>query len=150
MIEQALRIYLLSKPAIVAAVGGRIHVGDFVPLAKTDLPAIGIETDAFEKDLMIDGTAWPLQFPAFDIVVKALQFSTAVTVCELVEKAFRAIPIGTTVSVPSNGATISVQIVQVDINGQWNEKEENHGHALAVKPRILKIKVGWNEPTDTI
>lgn len=148
MLEQALRTYLLSKTPITALVKDRIHVGDFVPLKKEDMPSIGIETDPQERDQNIDGTAVSMQFPHFDIVVKALQFSTSLAIGDLIAKAFRGIALGASIAV--TGAADPVLITQVDILGQWNDKEEESGHALTVKPRVIKIRVGWLEDTSTI
>jgi len=219
MLEQALRTFLLSKPAIAAAVCNRIHVGDFAVTKKEQMPMIGIEADPQERQLNIDGVESPMQFPNFDIVVKCLQFSTSITIGQLVAKAFRSIPLGATIftsagtcnlvtgqklvigigtiwtsdmvgqaiefrdaggnliasgtvgtvqnstaltlttapSVTRQGllfdlpsASFAVQISQVDILGQWNDKEEDGGHGFTVKPRVVKIRVGWLEDTSSI
>lgn len=49
-----------------------------------------------------------------------------------------------------SSASLAVPIVQVDILGAWNEQEEDYGNGHTVKPRILKIRVGWNEPENVI
>jgi hypothetical protein len=219
MLEKALRTFFLQKPQIMQLVGRRIHVGDFVPLNKTDLPAIGIEAEPQEREQMLDGSTCELQFPEFELVVKAQEFAQATAVCNLVSAALRSIPLGAlictapgeaylqvgqtlvvgtgtnwgaamngqaicfrdvngnliasgtvaTVTSPTSltltspatvtrpgllwdlpSASLAVQLVQVDILGQWNDKEEEDGHGLTAKPRVLKIRVGWLEPIDTI
>ncbi|WP_010586415.1 hypothetical protein [Schlesneria paludicola] len=219
MLERALRTFLLMKQPVFNSVGGRVHVGDFVPLTDKDLPAIGIEADPQDRERQIDGQESPLQFQRFDIVIKALEFAKSIQIGNLVASAFRAIPFGATIfTAPGTvliqagdptivghgtgwtndlvgqeihlrdgngvlvysgtvtartsattltvspalavsqtpllwdlpGASLAVQIVQVDILGSWNDKEEDHGHSLAVKPRVVKIQIGWLEDTSTI
>ena len=95
MLETALRTFLCNKPAITALVPPtRIHVGDFVPLNKADLPAIGIETDPQQRDQNIDGTPCSMQFQEFDIVILSLQFTSAIQISDLLARAFRSLSLG--------------------------------------------------------
>lgn len=219
MLEQAIRTYLLSKPAIAAIVGNRVHVGDFVPTSADQLPAIGIEALDFKRDNNLDGVAWALQFPPFELVAKAQTYQASESLMSLVAKALRAIPFGATIFtqpgtvIIQNGqaqiigvqtnwgaslnghpvqlrdgsgnlvytgnfvtvtsatsatvtpapaatannllwddssASLAVEMKQVDILGEWNDDEEDTGHGLTVKPRVMRIRVGWMEDVSTI
>ena len=97
-LEQALRIFLLGKPQITALVGQRIHIGDFVPLQASDLPAICFESDPQPRVQQIDGAECQMQFPQFDIICHAREFAQSRAIGDLVCAAFRAIPLGAMIS----------------------------------------------------
>jgi hypothetical protein len=150
MLEQALRTYLLSKTAIAALIGARAHVGDFVP-GKDDMPALGIESLESASQQCLDGTPCDLQFPLFRIVAKGQLYTDSDKLIRLVRAAFLAVPLGMTVNTTVDGAPITVTIEQVDLLGEpSNDPEEDYGHGFTIKPRVLKIRVGWREPITSI
>lgn len=151
MLENALRTFLLSKSQIAALVGTRIHVGDFVPLAVTDMPAIGFESDQVGDLQCLDGTICDLQFPVFRVVAKGQLYVDSHRLMRLVQAAFRGVPLGMSVETTVDGATTTVVIVQVDLLTEpANEPEEDYGHGFTIKPVAMKIRVGWRVPVTTI
>lgn len=145
MLQQALRTYLLSKAAITTIVAQRIHVGDFVPANKTDIPAIGIEQVPTPRTQQLDGEECDLQFPVFEIVSKALLYTSSGALCTLVRRALHSLRLGGTVVITVDGAPQNVVIEQVDVLGDWQDDEEDYGHGFTIKPWVLKIRVGWRE-----
>lgn len=158
MIESAIRSFLLSKTSISTAVGGRVYVGEFVPIKRNsktvdtfEMPNIIIETDPTERVTNIDGSLQSMQFAKFDIVIKALQFSQAITIANLLAAAFRGISLGTSITLSDPpSAPILISISQVEILGTWNEDERDEGHGTTSKNRVIKLRVGWLEDVSTI
>lgn len=151
MLEQALRTFLLSKTAITALIGTRCHVGDFVVGAATDIPALGIESENAVSSSYLDGNPVSLQFPIFRIVAKGALYTDSDKLLRLVQAAFRGIPLGMSVTTTVDGATATVTIEQVDLLTEpANDPEEDYGHGFTIKPRVIKIRVGWRAPVTTI
>jgi len=130
MLESAIRTFLINKPAITALIPpSRIHVGDFVPLSKTDLPAIGIETDPQQREQNIDGTPVSMQFQEFDIVILSLQFTSAIQIGDLIAKAFRTIALGANLFTrPGTVNTINASPSIIGVGTAWSAA--NVGNAL--------------------
>jgi hypothetical protein len=151
MLEQALRTFLLTKTAITGLVGQRIHVGDFVPLADADMPALGIEGEAAGSQQCLDASPISLQFPTFVIRAKGRLFLDSCNIIDQVVAACLGVPLGMVVTITVNSAPVNVTIVQVDLLSEpYNEEEVDYGHAYTIKPRAVKIRVGWRRPVTTI
>ena len=151
MLENALRTFLLSKTAIAALIGTKVQVGDFVPLKPEDMPVIGIESDEIPSQQSLDGTACDLQFPVYRIVGRDRLYLNSERAIRLVRQAFLGVPLGMSVTIMDNGAPVTVKIEQVDLLSEpYNGDEEDYGHGFTIKPRILKIRVGWREPVTSI
>jgi hypothetical protein len=115
------------------------------------MPNVIIETDPNERVTNIDGSLQSMQFAKFDIVIKAMQFSQAITIANLLGAAFRGISLGTSITLTDPpSATVLVSISQVEILGTWNEDERDEGHGTTSKNRVIKIRVGWLEDVSTI
>ena len=149
MIENALRTFLLSTPAVANLLGTKgIHVGDCIINASEQLPAIGIECDPTSRITLLDGSTPDFQLPMFEIRAKSQLFDTSSSLMDAILTALESLSLGGTVEIMVDGASVPITIEQVDLlTSPFNDPEENYGHAITVKSRVVKIRVGWREIT---
>ena len=149
MIEQALRTFLLNNSDVASLLGTKgVHVGDCIIDAPGELPAIGIECDPTTRITLLDGSTPDFQLPMFEIRAKSQLFDSSSKMMDAILAALESLSLGGTVEITVDGATIPITIEQVDLlTSPYNDPEENYGHAITVKARVVKIRVGWREIT---